>query len=127
MEQRSVQRSFHLASLSPRPPFASSPVPAPASFPSAASVPPGSINSQLIAEWHFSSSATYTTAAPPQWMWSDAADGGGAVAARRARGGTAMSMARATARPPSHRPPQTSIEAKKLLHTIRYDKEGTTN
>lgn len=48
-------------------------------------------------------------------MWSDTADGCGAVAARRARGGTAMSMARATARPPSHRPPQTSIEAKKQL------------
>ena len=120
MEQRSVQRSFHLASLSLAPsPFASSPVPAPASFPSAASVPPGPINSQLIAEWHFSSSATYTTAAPPQWMWSDTADGCGAVAARRARGGTAMSMARATARPPSHRPPQTSIEAKKQLGTTK--------
>ena len=75
------------------------------------------INSQLIAEWHFSSSGTYTTA-PPQWKWNPIA----AAAAGKARGGTATAMARAR---DSHGPaavavaflsvlPPPSIEAKKL-------------
>ena len=76
---------------------------------------PGPINSQLIAEWHFSSSGTYTTA-PPQWKWNPIA----AAAAGKARGGTATAMARAR---DSHVPaavaflsvlPPPSIEAKKL-------------
>ena len=80
---------------------------------------PGPINSQLIAEWHFSSSGTYT-AAPPQWKWNHTA----AAAAGKGRNGdgngTSDSPAAAVA--PSMPPWPPSIEAKKLLRSREPNK-----
>ena len=76
------------------------------------------INSQLIAEWHFSSSGTYT-AAPPQWKWNHTA---AAEAAGKGRNGGGNGTSDSPAAVAPSMPPPPSIEAKKLLR-IRAPKK----
>ena len=86
---------------------------------------PGPINSQLIAEWHFSSSGTYT-AAPPQWKWNHTA----AAAAGKGRNGDGNGTSERQPRPGGGRLPlraAAAVNRSQKATTIKGAKEATTD
>ena len=107
--------SFHLASICAARPLARHPLSGFLLFLLCSAIP---INSQLIAEWHFSSSGTYTaveasgTTLPLAAAGEGRNDGGGRGTSDSLAAAAAFALSRLHRRSP---PPPPSIESKKLL------------